>query len=411
MQLPFLTSLAVVLAAGLLGTILAHKTRIPMPLLLLLFGIALQQHVFPDGSHLEMPFEFVANIAIFALALIVFSGSTDFKIRDFDALTFRTLWFILNTIALNCILVGTGMFFALGGRGIAASLLFATASIAIGAEIVLGFIKREHRLVRILEIESILNDTPGILLPFLIVGVLINKAPVNLLSQISPFFELIITGLGTGLLTGLVLTQLLKLPFFRAQREISHLLLIVAALSTYVLAENLGGNGALAVVLAAIVLANSRLDSFTNLQTFLGEFSGFFQIIIFVLVGFVITLSYTWEFLITSVALFLLHITARYLAARLVFRNLSGREHMFAALVMPKGIVFAVVLLNLAAYRLPELDAILAYGSAFIVLSMVTSAIVGSKAAFFLQDVKEASNPKAARAADAAHAPVHAETT
>ena len=282
---------------------------------------------------------------------MVFSGSTDFKIRDFDALTFRTLWFIVNTIALNCILVGTGMFLALGGRGIAASLLFATASIAIGAEIVLGFIKQKHRLVRILEIESILNDTPGILLPFLIVGVLVNKTTVNLLSQLSPFLELIITGLGTGLLVGLVLGQLLKLPFFRKQREIADLMLVVAALSTYVLAENLGGNGALAVVLAAIVLANSRLDTFTSLQTFLGEFSGFFQIVIFVLVGFVITLRYTVPFLVASLALFALHITARYLAARLVFRDLSGREHLFAALIMPKGIVFAVVLLNLASYR------------------------------------------------------------
>ncbi len=60
-----------------------------------------------------------------------------------------------------------------------------------------------------------------------------------------------------------------------------------------------------------------------------------------------------------------------------------------------------MVLLNLASYRLPELDAILAYGSAFIVLSMLTSALVGSRAGFFLKAEAEKTAPKPPAPADA----------
>jgi NhaP-type Na+/H+ or K+/H+ antiporter len=163
------------------------------------------------------------------------------------------------------------------------------------------------------------------------------------------------------------------------------LAIIAAALLTYVLAENLGGNGVLAVTTLGLVFGNIYIEHKKKLQEFSATFSEFLEIFVFVLIGLVISIPLTYNFLIPSLILFLIYILIRFIAIQLSFikSNITQKEKLFMTLNMPKGIAVAVVAFTLATIPIPGLKPILDLILVFIIYSIILSTIATKFSRYF----------------------------
>ncbi len=370
----FLTYLAFVLLVGVVCAILANILRIPKILFLLFAGIALQYLKLPGQKTLEFPIEFLTIIAVFTLAIVVFEGGSQFKFHDFDQLTTKVLKLFFLSLLFNVIVVAPFAYFITGVRSLPLSILFAVLIAATAAEIVLVLIKNgTSKAAKVLQIESLLNDPFVVLIPFIIISFLTSKQTFYLIEQVGPFLNQIITGLGAGLLIGLIVPKIYSERFIDRFKHIAELSLIVVAVGTYVLAENLGGNGALAVTVAALMFGNFGVN--LNILNFSSIFSEALQILIFVLTGLVIKIPFNGYFIFTVFVLYIVYSLARFAASMITFKDFTFKEQIFTTLVAPKGVMVAVLVLALSTLAIPGLDVILNYTLAMLLLSIIISTI------------------------------------
>ncbi len=371
----FLTYLSIVLLIGILCTILADLLRVPKVLLLILAGIALQYLTLDGSQLLDFPIDFVTNIAVFTLAIIIFEGSSQFKFKDFDSLTGKVLQLFFLFLLFNLILLGTFAYFITEIRSIPLSILFTVLMTATAAEIVLSLIKvgSNNKVAKILQIESLINDPFIVLIPFIIISTLTSKESFYLIKQVGPFLNQLITGLGAGLFVGLIVPRIYSSRFIEKFKHISQLSLIIVAVGTYVLAENLGGNGALAATVAGLMFGNFGIN--LDILSFSSIFSEALQIIIFILTGLVIVVPLNSKFIASVLTLYFLHCVARFAAVKITFKDFSIREEVFATLVTPKGVMVAVLVLALSTLNIPGLGVVLNYTLAILLLSIIVSTI------------------------------------
>jgi len=106
---------------------------------------------------------------------------------------------------------------------------------------------------------------------------------------------------------------------------------------------------------------------------------------VFILLGMLISINWSVFFVITSIALFAVFLLIRLLSIHISFwGEFTFREKIFMTLNAPKGIATAVVIFLLSTYAIPGLTAILDYGLAFILYSIVLSTIIIKFAKHFI---------------------------
>ena len=168
---------------------------------------------------------------------------------------------------------------------------------------------------------------------------------------------------------------------------LSPLAVITAALLAYVIAENLDGNGVLAVTSMGLLFGNVYMKQKFQLQKFASIFSNSLEILVFVLIGIVITIPFSVDFLVKSLILFLLYLLIRFVSIIFSLRGIdfTFKEKIFMSLNVQKGIAVAVVVFSLATLNIEGMQVILNLTLAFMLYSIILSSVVLRLGKYFIR--------------------------
>ncbi|MEK6934544.1 MAG: cation:proton antiporter [Nanoarchaeota archaeon] len=371
---------AALLAIGVVLTIISKKIKVPDVLLLLLLGVIVGNVI--DINLIEViPSSILFVFSIFTLIMIVFVSSSEFKLKEVARLSpiaaKLSLLFLFFCIIFLTTAVHLLFFYGnWGWKDIFVSLMFATLMGDTSPDILLSLIqKSKNRLLEVLEFESIVNTPLTVIIPLVIIEIYSGIISSNFIIH---FLQQIMTGVGTGLVLGIVIFQLNYRRFYTA---IGPLIVIATILVTYALAEGINGNGILAITTLGIVYGRLGLKDKLDLGKFTNMFTNFLKIIVFILIGLLIKFPSDQDFLINSLILFLIYLVIRYISVSASFKNMpiKFKEKLFMSLNVPKGIAVSVVTFILLGLDIVAFNSIIP----LIYLFILYSVILGSLATIF----------------------------
>ena len=321
---------------------------------MIFFGIALNQLTVDGEKLVFFPTEFLAAVALLALIMIVFEGTSKFKLRDVDRVSSQVLKVVIGFIGLNAVFLTAGAYLLFKFNtnvflGLALALIFAFINCGTDpSAAIIAFKDSKTKLSKILQIEAVFNTPFMALLPFIVIDLMVNLGSGGLWDkiamQILPFIQQFVTGIGAGVLVGLVFFKFMRK---RYSDELSSLTVLTAALLTYILAKNLNGNGVLAVSTLGLYFGNfsiARKDKKEKLQKFSSTLATALQILVFVFIGLITEIPLEFDFFFRSLLLFFVYLIIRFVTVDLVFKNeLNFREKLFMTLNVAKGIAVATI--------------------------------------------------------------------
>jgi len=321
--LTFLTYLAIILLMGLLTSILSRKFKIPNILLLLFIGIGLGNVTYKGSPFITFPDLFLTSISILALVMIVFDSASRFSLKKVDYFSLNTLWLSLVFLIFNLIFLTFFSFLFFDIKSIFLALIFSALMSGTDPAAVLTMFKNvNNKVFEFLRLESLLNTPLIVLLPFIILDLKTTLTDELIISefieQFVPVLQQFVVGIGSGVLIGLIMFKFMRK---RYSIVLSPLAVITSALLAYIIAENLNGNGVLAVTSMGLLFGNVYLKQKFQLQEFASVFSNSLEILVFVLIGLVISIPFSFEFFIKSLLLFILYLLIRYFAIIFSLRN------------------------------------------------------------------------------------------
>ena len=384
----YLTSIGIVLLFGIICTIIASKMKIPNVLLLLILGIGLSQISYNGEKIISFPPTFLTAISILALVMIIFDSCSRFKLKEFDDLSIKTLKMVGVNLTLNLIILTFFMYQIFKIKNLFIAAVFAAMMSGTAAETVLTIFQgNKSRVLEFLEIESILNTPLMVLIPFMIIDLMSSvgtqMAVSKFIEQIAPFIQQIITGIGAGVLVGIIVFKFMRKHY---SENLSPVAMITAALLAYVMAERLGGNGVLAVTTLGLFFGNIYIKEKWKLHQFSGMLANSLEILVFVLVGLLIILPQSYVFFVRSLVLFLVFLLVRYLSVLIVTRKeeFTIKEKVFITLNAPKGIALATIAFTLTTFDIAGISTILEVTLAFLLYSILLSTVTVRFSKYFL---------------------------
>ncbi len=387
----YLTNLSLVLLVGLICSYIAEKLKIPNMLLLLLVGLFLSTLKYNGDPLISFPDVFLTSMAILALVMIVFDGSSRFKWKEFDSLSIMALKLVLTNLVLNLVFISFFLYAFFNIISFYYSLIFAALITATAPDVVMFMMKdaTDQKSVALLKIEAIINTPIIVLMPFLFLD-LMQRVGTHLIlsgfiSQIGNFLQQVITGIGAGVLIGIIIFKLMRELY---SEPMSPLILTAGALLSYVLAENLGGNGVLAVTTLGIVFGNVYVKQKMHLQEFSSLLSSFLEVLVFVMIGFMIKINFSILFILKSIALFVLYLLIRYLSMVLALRKtkFNPKEVLFMTLNSPKGIAVATVVFMLISLNLPGIEVVNNLLVLMLLYSIITATFAVKYSKLFIRE-------------------------
>ncbi len=407
--LTYLTYLGILILIGLIITFFSQKLKIPNILLLIISGIIINQLIKwysekKGVAQVEFPVVFIASLSILALVMILFDSTSKFKYKEFDDFSVAALKYSIVFLLVNMVFFSAITYLFLGSKNLFLAMMFAALMSGTSPDAVLYMLKdKTHKVLQFLKIESIINTPLIVLFPFIILNIMENfegKIQItNLVSQIIPFIQQIASGIGAGLLIGLIILKLMKRIY---SETLSPLMLIASALLSFILAENIGGNGVLAVTTLGLMFGNIYVKQKEYMQQFSRIFSSFLEITVFILIGILIDLPSEWMFYVKSCSLFIAYLFIRFVSIAMTFKNkqFKLREQIFMSLNASKGIAVAVVAALLINFNLKIGNGIkfinlvggkeiLDYILLFIVYSIIVSTIAMKFSKYFIKEKVE----------------------
>ncbi len=386
-----LTQLTIVLVVGVISSLIAARFAIPNTLFLLFIGIIISNIEHNGEYFFHFDEIFITSLGILALIMVVFDSSTRFKWRDFDHLTLQSaklasLTFFLNLFFLSVI---ASFLFDLGN--IYYAMIFSVVVSATSPDLVLSIFKNtKNATVDVLKFESILNTPTTVLFPFIFLALIDPTQGVDLgfAEGIKNFISQIVTGVGAGVVIGIVIFKFMRKYY---SEKLSALILITGCLLTYIIAENLNGNGVLSVTVLGLFFGNLYIREKESLEEFSGMFSNSLIILVFVLLGMMIRIPLDAGFILMSLLLFVISIILRFIAVYMIFPrdDFNVKEKIFMILNTPKGIASAVVAFSL--FRSEYFSSANAAATTtlhlmlvFIIYSLIVSTILSHFSKYFI---------------------------
>ncbi len=303
----------------------------------------------PGGIQFD-DFELSYVIGTLALAVIIFDGGMRTR-RD----TFRVaLWPAVSLATVGVVVTAalTGMFAAwILGLGWLQGLLIGAIVGSTDAAAVFSLLRNagttlKERVAATLEIESASNDPMAIFLTIALLELLLAGqtalGPGILLALVKQFGIGGLLGIGGGRLLVWLVNRL------RLHSGLYPLLAAAGGLLVFGATQQLGGSGFLAIFLAGLVLGNSELQAGQDILRVHDGLAWMSQIVLFVLLGLLVTPSQLVEIALPAlaVAAFLIVVArpAAVLASLLPFQ-FPWREQVFIGWVGLRGAVPVVLAL------------------------------------------------------------------
>ncbi|MBD3209621.1 cation:proton antiporter [Candidatus Woesearchaeota archaeon] len=390
-----LTDLAIILLLGLIVTLFSKKLKISNILLLMLTGITLGKVIPQTSGSFQFSSDFLVAVAVLTLVMVVFDGSSRFKLKmvnlfSVGAIKVTSLFLLCNLIFISFFTMLL-FFQPFTVESVLLSVLFAFVMSGTDPGSVFIMLKsKTNKVIEFLEVEAIINTPIMVIFPFIILDILNNLQTADVaravVNQALPLLQQIVVGIGAGMVIGIIVLKTMK-RFY--SQQFSPVALITSALLAYILAENLAGNGVLAVATLGLFFGNIYVKEKENLQEFNTMLNSSLIIIVFILIGLIIEVDFSLGLLVKSLLLFGILILTRLLSLALVFRKqheqkqeqyrFNTKELLFMACSMPKGIAAAVVAFSLSVFTIaPGLAPMMHTVLQLIVVMMVYSLIFSS---------------------------------
>jgi cell volume regulation protein A len=348
---------------------------------LLLAFLALGMLAGEDGpGHLRFSdFRISYLVGSAALAIILFDGGITTKWSDVRRLIAPSALLATVGLAITAGIVGAAAHYGFAIPWLVALLLGAvvapTDAAAVASLLHMQKLHLRPRVAGILEVESGLNDPTAVFITLVLVELIRHPAEASWLGAGELFAMQMIGGAAIGLIGGRALLFLFRKLDLNA--GLYPILALAGALTVFGGAQIVGASGFLATYLAALVLGNGRYAGKLAVNRFFGAFAWLSQIVLFLMLGLLVTPSRLAPLLGSAFAVAaVLILVARPLAVTLCLLpfRLKWREIAFISWVGLRGAVpiFLAIIPVLSGAR----GGSLLFGTAFIVV-MVSLLIQG----------------------------------
>jgi cell volume regulation protein A len=356
---------AVIIVLGFLGEEFFKRTSIPDSILLLLFGVLLGPviQLFPQEQLLAITPYFAA----LALIIILFDGGLNMDIREAVKNSPRALVLAIVGWTLNVVVTAAICKYVLGWRLLNGLLL---GSIIGGGSsiIVIALIRKlqvTEKIETVLSLESILTDVLCTVGAFTAINILLQEqaavaegaatgaatGAIDLgaaLGSIGAAFGVgILVGLGFGVAWLVVLEKIKGKPN-------AYMLTLAMLFLTFVVATNLGGNGALSALFFGLIIGNSRhigrkikfrttISIDDSVRGFHSQISFLIRSFFFVFTGLLFSLS-SYTSVAIGIVLSFTFLGLRFLVVKMaaVKSELSKYETLMTVM-LPRGLAAAVL--------------------------------------------------------------------
>ncbi len=289
------TYFSFLLGFGVLVANLMKKVQIPDTFLLLLVGLFCGPTIWRNPAVMEYIDFIIVDVdamsvvpdflRVLALALIVFVGAFNLDFKELKKFSDISVNIAFVVVLLNIIVIGVAAKLIFDLSWLPAFLLAAIVS-GTDASVVFTFestLKKQGKVLTVLKLESILNSPLSVLIPILILDLLAQAPGTNVAPTIyiSQFWQMIVAGIGSGVVIGLAITKIIN----KMLKEYSALMIFSIALLTFGLAESVGGSGMLAVAVSGFIVGNLGFPHKDRVSEFQNELSDMLRISVFTLLG------------------------------------------------------------------------------------------------------------------------------
>ncbi|MBE9009927.1 Na+/H+ antiporter [Pseudanabaenaceae cyanobacterium LEGE 13415] len=321
---PFLLILLVSLSAATLPQIFGWFRRIPYTLLLVMIGLAL--------AGLDVRFINLSPSLILLVFLppLLFEAAWSFHWRDLKRHLLPISLYAVFGVLISIAGVAIGLA-QLTGISLTTALLIG-ACLSSTDPISVTALFRElgvnKQLITLLEGESLFNDGTAVVAFGIFSGLAFGTVKLTASSFVLQLLTVIGIGIGTGVLIGFgisYLTQRFELP------QVEQSLTLVAAYGSYIIADDLGGSGVLAVVTTGLILGNfgSRIGMNPRTRIIVGEFWNFLAFLVNSIVFLVIGDQIRFNLLRQNIGAIAITIIVMILARAIAVYGLSFLSNLF----------------------------------------------------------------------------------
>jgi cell volume regulation protein A len=292
MILPGIEYILLFLGLLLISSVLLSKfssyVGIPVLLVFLVMGMFMGSEG-PIGIYFDN-YELVQYLSILALTIILFSGGLDTEIEKVRVISKRgvvlaTLGVLITTITVGLIihfLLGFNLIFSL----LIGSIISSTDISAVLSVFKSANVKLKNNIQYLIEFESAVNDPMANILTLTFLNLVIFPK-TSLKDIIISLVTALVLGVLIGYLSGRLSIKLIKNIKLKS-KGLYPVLLISLAFLTFVVSQFVGGNGFLAVYIAALLIGNSSIDSKKAQLNFFDGLSWIMEISMFIILGLVV---------------------------------------------------------------------------------------------------------------------------
>ena len=341
---------SVLIFFSILMTKVSHKFGIPTLLIFLFLGMIFGS----DGLGLHFySVEQAQFIGIIALSIILFTGGMDTKIKQIRPIMAQGL--LLSTFGVVLTTLFTGLFvyflFQLDFIPITltlptALLLAATMSSTDSAS-VFNLLRSQNMELKdnlrpMLELESGSNDPIAYMLTIVLIQYIVSPDTVSGCGVALQFTVQFLVGIGFGILCGFSMVKLMN--YINLKNIMLYpLLLLVMVFITSTVTVYFNGNGYLAVYLAGIIFGNTKCRFRREITTFMDGFTWLFQIVMFLVLGLLVTPHEMWQVAVLGlvIGLFMMFVSRPVCVflCLLPFRKMNRKAKLFISWVGLRGAV------------------------------------------------------------------------
>ena len=304
----FLLISAIILYISLIASKASSRFGVPALLFFLLIGVLFGNYVL-DGNaqllHLKLPKveilpQLGQDIGIFALIIILFSGGLDTSMKEIKPIAKAGI--LMATVGVLLTTLLTAVFIYLITNSIFQSITFSFAHALLLSSIVsstdsasvFGILRGKNIALKenlrpLLELESGSNDPMAFLLVIVCIQY-ITTPQINIGATILLFLWQLIAGTLGGIFLGKLAVRLInKIDLDNA--ALYSVLLLVIAVFIYSFTDLINGNGCLAVYFGGLMIGNRKIVHKRSSMKFFDGLTWLFQIIIFLVLGFMLKID------------------------------------------------------------------------------------------------------------------------
>lgn len=374
--LVFLTSLTLVLLAGIISISISRKFKLPLPLILFILGSVLGNIFYNNRPIIDLGGMFLATLSIVALVVVLFDSTRKIRLHEHDISMKISLKFFIISLILNLIIISFAAkaFFEMQGFSsvILALLVSCVEYFAIFPRLHLP----TNRITHFVKNEANLSCAVILLIPFLILSLadmLNSKIGLNLFSKVVLVATNLFAGIGAGVIVGLIMFNLLSKQSFD---KIGTLVLGVGLLLAFIVAQKIGGNGFAAVATIGFIFGNIFVKQKHTIVKHENMIYSALEVLMFIIAGVVVSIPMSLRFFEFSFGLFLIYLVIRLVVSRIVLRKYDPAERLEIAFFVPKGLATVTVAFALLNFSFSGVVLLVQLLLAFFVYSLVFDTIL-----------------------------------